>query len=80
MTPDEVMQKKQLMLVLNCLLFFNVHFYTGVFFLCATRALAPPPLVTNRQKSSLKSLKIKTCLVQAKSIREICLQSVRQSK
>lgn len=41
--------------------------------------LHPPP-VTNRQKSSLKSLKIKTCLVPAKSIKGLCLQNVRQSK
>lgn len=75
------MQRKQMMLVLVLSSVFQCTFlYLCFFFNLATCALAPPPLVTNRQKSSLKSLKIKTCLVPAKSIRELCLQSVRQSK
>lgn len=66
--------------------FFNVCFYTFVFELGGRGVIvqnvpsAPPLLVTNRQKSSLKSLKIKTRLVPVKSIRELCHQSVRQSE
>lgn len=56
------MQRKQMMLVLVLSSVFQCTFLYLCFFFfnLATCALAPPPLVTNRQKSSLKSLKIKT--------------------